>query len=172
MAKQILAFGSLSFAGRQLRVAKYLNISPQTQCTSCQSFGHVADKCTVKICQLCSATHLTKDHTCKTCKVSGKTCPHTSLCCINCKGNHAADSKACPTYLALSARRNPQAPSATSSQSRASPGQTRASPSQTTTSSFQTKIGQTRASSSNPPSPPRASPATEAPFQDAHETPC
>ncbi|OCK86968.1 uncharacterized protein K441DRAFT_596838, partial [Cenococcum geophilum 1.58] len=39
-------------------------------------------------------------HSCSTCIIIGKPCQHTTPLCINCKGNHFANSKDCETLKA------------------------------------------------------------------------
>ena len=59
------------------------------RCFRCQLFGHTASSC-----------H--NDHTCAVCGQNH----HTSfclnpVCCPNCRGNHPADSRACPVFIQL-----------------------------------------------------------------------
>ena len=93
--QEILKQKEISIAGTATKVVKYLDVSPTTQCTSCQKFGHIGDRCSTRACRYCAAAHLSKDHSCSTCTITGKPCQHTTSLCINCKGNHFANSKDC-----------------------------------------------------------------------------
>jgi hypothetical protein len=93
--QEILKQKEISIAGTATKVVKYLEVSPTTQCTSCQKFGHIGDRCSTRACRFCAAAHLSKDHSCSTCIITGKPCKHTTPLCINCKENHFANSKDC-----------------------------------------------------------------------------
>jgi len=93
--QEILKQKEISIAGTATKVVKYLEVSPTTQCTSCQKFGHIGDRCSTRACRFCAAAHLSKDHSCSTCVITGKSCKHTTPLCINCKENHFANSKDC-----------------------------------------------------------------------------
>ena len=82
-------------AGTATKVVKYLEVSPTTQCTSCQKFGHIGDRCTTRACRFCAAAHLSKDHSCSTCIITDKPCKHTTPLCINCKEKHFVNNKDC-----------------------------------------------------------------------------
>ncbi|OCK91877.1 uncharacterized protein K441DRAFT_727988, partial [Cenococcum geophilum 1.58] len=90
----------ISIAGTATKVVKYLEVSPTTQCTSCQKFGHIGDRCSTRAYRYCAAAHLSKDHSCSTCIITGKPCQHTTPLCINCKEKHFANSKDCETLKA------------------------------------------------------------------------
>jgi len=98
--QEILKQKEILIAGTATKVVKYLEVSPTTQCTSCQKFGHIGDKCTTRACRFCAAAHLSKDHSCSTCIITGKPCKHTTPLCINCKEKHFANSKDCETLKA------------------------------------------------------------------------
>jgi len=98
--QEILKQKEISIAGTATKVVKYLEVSPTTQCTSCQKFGHIGDRCSTRACRFCAAAHLSKDHCCPTCLISGRPCKHTTPLCINCKENHFANSKDCETLKA------------------------------------------------------------------------
>ncbi len=98
--QEILKQKEILIAGVAAKVVKYLKISPTTQCTNCQKFGHIGDRCSTKACQFCAAAHLSKDHPCSICNITGKSCEHTTPLCINCKGKHFATSKDCETLKA------------------------------------------------------------------------
>ena len=63
------------------------------QYTSCQKLGYIGDRCATKAYRFCAATHLSKDHYCPICLISGKPCKHTTPLYINCKEKHFANSK-------------------------------------------------------------------------------
>ncbi|OCK99143.1 uncharacterized protein K441DRAFT_733659, partial [Cenococcum geophilum 1.58] len=71
----------ISIAGTATKVVKYLEVSPTTQCTSCQKFGHIGDRCSTRACRYCAAAHLSKDHSCSTCYNNRQALPayHPSL---------------------------------------------------------------------------------------------
>jgi cell division septum initiation protein DivIVA len=98
--QEILKQKEISIAGTATKVVKYLEVSPTTQCTSCQKFGHIGDRCSTRACRFCAAAHLSKDHSCSTCIITGKPCKHTTPLCINCKENHFANSKDCEVLKA------------------------------------------------------------------------
>ncbi|OCL00342.1 uncharacterized protein K441DRAFT_491582, partial [Cenococcum geophilum 1.58] len=81
--------------GIATKVVKYLEVSPTTQCTSCQKFSHIGDRCSTRAYRFYTAAHLSKDHYCPTCLIIGKACKHTTPLCINCKGKHFTNSKDC-----------------------------------------------------------------------------
>ena len=68
------------------------------RCFKCQGFGHFVGNCqsTVIKCGRCSLEHATKD-----CNIEELPGPSNrlDLKCANCKGNHPAFSKQCPTFL-------------------------------------------------------------------------
>ena len=79
---------------------KYLEVSPTTQCTSCQKFGHIGDRCSTRAYRFYAAAYLSKDHYYPTYLTMGKACKYTTPLCINCKGKHFANSKDCETLKA------------------------------------------------------------------------
>ncbi len=98
--QEILKQKEILIAGTATKVVKYLEVSPTTQCTSCQKFGHIGDRCSTRACRFCAAAHLSKDHSCSTCIITGKPCKHTTPLCINCKEKHFATSKDCESLKA------------------------------------------------------------------------
>jgi len=98
--QEILRQKEILIAGTATKVVKYLEVSPTTQCTSCQKFGHIGDRCSTKACRFCAVAHLSKDHSCSTCIITGKPCKHTTPLCINCKEKHFANSKDCEVLKA------------------------------------------------------------------------
>ncbi|KAK6171770.1 hypothetical protein SNE40_018202 [Patella caerulea] len=67
------------------------------RCTKCQRIGHVEKFCRSEaICGKCGNSHNTKD------------CRASQLKCVNCRGNHGADSPKCPKYLSTKSVLNMQ----------------------------------------------------------------
>ena len=68
------------------------------RCFKCQGFGHFARNCQSNIvkCGRCSLDHSTKD--CNIEKLPG-TSNRLDIKCANCKGNHPAFSRQCPTFI-------------------------------------------------------------------------
>ena len=86
-------------AGISVRCEKLHNTAPSTQCTNCQSFGHLGNRCKkAPSCCLCGEAHATTTHRCNTCQ-STTQCIHLTPRCINCQQAHTADSKVCEVYL-------------------------------------------------------------------------
>ncbi|OCL00407.1 uncharacterized protein K441DRAFT_519147, partial [Cenococcum geophilum 1.58] len=92
--QEILKQKEILITGTATKVVKYLEVSPTTQCTSCQ-FSHIGDRCSNRACRFCAAAHLSKDHCYRTCMVMGKPCKHTTPLYINCKEKHFTNSKDC-----------------------------------------------------------------------------
>jgi hypothetical protein len=102
-AKSILKSGLFIF-GTSVRVAKYIDSRPDTQCRNCLRFGHVQQSCRKEPrCNICAKPHSTNNHICNQCTSIGSICEHTVLKCGNCDGPHMANSRTCPSYLALKA---------------------------------------------------------------------
>ncbi|OCK95063.1 uncharacterized protein K441DRAFT_514495, partial [Cenococcum geophilum 1.58] len=93
--QEILKQKEILIAGTATKVVKYLEVSPTTQCTSCQKFGHIGDRCSTRACRYYAAAYLSKDHSCSTCIITGRPCQHTTPLCINYKEKHFANSKDC-----------------------------------------------------------------------------
>ena len=92
----------LYMAGKSLKVEKQYSIEPTNQCSKCQGFGHLENKCTrPERCAMCAGNHHTKVHKCTTCPAKGKSCVHTLLKCVNCGQNHKATDLSCEIYRAL-----------------------------------------------------------------------
>jgi hypothetical protein len=98
--QEILKQKEILIAGTATKVVKYLKVSPTTQCNSCQKFGHTGDRCSTRACRYCAAAHLSKDHCCPTCLISGRPCKHTTPLCINYKEKHFANSRDCENLRA------------------------------------------------------------------------
>jgi len=76
--------------------------TPRTsQCSRCLGFGHRDVKCrkTFK-CRLCAEEHSSKQYKCGTCESTGLYV-YVKAKCLNCNGEHTADSKDCKIYLAI-----------------------------------------------------------------------
>ena len=102
----------LLIAGRRVTVVKFKTHSQYSQCFRCQGFGHDPAKCTNRVaCKLCAGKHYSRSHHCTTCQASTE-CDHIKLKCINCEGQHAANSLACEILKAVrgSPSRSEQAP--------------------------------------------------------------
>jgi len=98
--QEILKQKEILIAGVATKVVKYLEVSPTIQCTSCQKFGHIGDRCSTRACRFYTAAHLSKDHSCSSCNTIGKPCEHTTPLCINCKEKHFTTSKDCQSLKA------------------------------------------------------------------------
>lgn len=84
----------------QTRCAAYRDTQPNSQCNSCQGYGHHSTVCRKKArCQLCAGDHNTRQHICPTCQTTGKPCSHTVLKCANCQEPHRANSPTCQTLI-------------------------------------------------------------------------
>jgi hypothetical protein len=92
----------LYVAGVRLRVEAYKEYTIRTQCYRCLSFGHNPRTCRRPVrCAFCSEKHLTRDHSCPSCKAS-QGCSHFKVSCYNCKGEHLTTSKAqCGVYKGI-----------------------------------------------------------------------
>lgn len=93
----------LCIAGILTRVEAYKAFTIRTQCYRCLGFGHNPGTCRKQVrCAFCPERHLTRDHSCPTCK-SSQACSHFQAYCYNCKGNHrTTDKSSCGTFKALS----------------------------------------------------------------------
>jgi hypothetical protein len=79
------------FIGISIRVEPY-KTSGAAQCFSCQGFGHSSNHCQhAARCVKCAGSHLTKE-----CKKLAETTPK----CCNCGGEHTANYRRCPAYVA------------------------------------------------------------------------
>ncbi|OCK92856.1 uncharacterized protein K441DRAFT_568646, partial [Cenococcum geophilum 1.58] len=79
--------------GTATKVVKYLKVSPTTQCTSCQKFSHIGDRCSTRAHRFYTAAYLSKDHSYSTYIIISKPYKHTTPLYINCKENHFINSK-------------------------------------------------------------------------------
>ena len=97
----------LYIAEISVRVVKYTSTAPTTQCTKCQSYGHIDQNCRKPPkCNLCASGHYTTQHYCSICKAKGKKCIHLEPKCINCNLPHLANDKSCEVYTAIKGRLN------------------------------------------------------------------
>ncbi|EDN95916.1 hypothetical protein SS1G_12121 [Sclerotinia sclerotiorum 1980 UF-70] len=84
----------LYIAGISVRVERFYPSTPSSQCNRCQGFGHNESYCKKPpACGLCSNNHATVGHFCIICQAKGKPCQYLSVKCVNCKGEHKANSK-------------------------------------------------------------------------------
>ena len=98
--------------GRFITTIKGTNINPGVlQCKNCRKWGHLTlSYCShISRCAKCYGAHITKHHREKAwccmenkkanrlATKEGKPCPHVFKC-MNCKGNHQADSYSCPYW--------------------------------------------------------------------------
>ncbi|KAL1741294.1 hypothetical protein HDZ31DRAFT_45748, partial [Schizophyllum fasciatum] len=83
--------------GEEVRPKRWVEKPRLRQCTTCWKLGHFS--CNSPRCRICAGTHRTEDHRarCKGCRgaLADKPCEHPPRC-INCKGEHMADSPDCP----------------------------------------------------------------------------
>ena len=94
----------LYIAGISVRVEKLYSTAFTTQCSKCQSFGHLDSYCKREpTCRLCGEKHATQQHVCKICNTKGSRCLHLVPNCANCKQAHTADNKACKVLIAIRA---------------------------------------------------------------------
>lgn len=92
----------LYVAGISVRVEKLFSTPKTTQCSNCQSFGHLSSYCKHNVaCRLCAENHPTAQHNCNICKAKGRSCIHLAPKCKNCKEPHVANSRDCEVMQAL-----------------------------------------------------------------------
>ena len=85
-------------------VEKLYSTAFTTQCSKCQSFGHLDSYCKREpTCRLCGEKHATQQYICKTCNTKGSRCLHLVPNCANCKQAHTANNKACKVLIAIRA---------------------------------------------------------------------
>jgi hypothetical protein len=92
----------LAIAGKKVTIARYREFTPTTQCYRCLAYGHNPRECRKPVkCAICPEKHITRDHSCSSCKASGP-CSHYKPYCHNCKGDHRANDKAqCEVYRSI-----------------------------------------------------------------------
>ena len=88
-------------AGRRYAAELFEEEGPDSLCSVCCLWGHLARKCptpTAPKCAFCGKGHQTAEHQCKHngCTAGmGNSCAHIERKCVNCKGNHYASFKGC-----------------------------------------------------------------------------
>jgi hypothetical protein len=89
----------IAIGGKNCTIEQYFGYTDYTQCTRCQSYGHVAERCKSPHprCAVCAANHVTKDHPCQIpgCR-KGPACLHPPIKCANCEAPHKARDRLCP----------------------------------------------------------------------------
>jgi hypothetical protein len=94
--EQATAAKGISVNGRMRRTTPFLSARPSDQCGVCQHFGHHWQRCQNQArCKFCAGLHLSRDHHCNQCKITGRNCAHTAPRCANCKDEHFANSPQC-----------------------------------------------------------------------------
>jgi hypothetical protein len=88
----------IAIGSRYCKVEQYFEFTDYTQCTRCQAYGHVAERCKKPHarCAVCAENHVTKDHPCQEsgCR-RGPACMH-KIKCANCGAPHKARDRLCP----------------------------------------------------------------------------
>jgi hypothetical protein len=88
----------IAIGSRYCKVEQYFEFTDYTQCTRCQAYGHVAERCKKPHarCAVCAKYHDTKDHSCDRigCR-QGPACTHVAKC-TNCDAPHKANNRLCP----------------------------------------------------------------------------
>lgn len=96
---QIIKYG-IWFGGRRHRADNFVEISPNTVCSTSCHWCYITLQCpnVVRLrCQLCKEPHTTMNYKCdlKLCPArAGWGCRHTVVRCTNCRGTHYAMSSA------------------------------------------------------------------------------
>jgi hypothetical protein len=89
----------IAIGGKNCTIEQYFGYTDYTQCTRCQGYGHVAERCKSPHprCAVCAANHVTKDHPCQIpgCR-KGPACLHPPIKCANCEAPHKARDRLCP----------------------------------------------------------------------------
>ena len=92
----------LYIGGISVRVEKYYEIAPTSQCNKCQGFRHLESHCKRGVkCGLCANNHHTSQHPCNICHIKGQKCIHLTPKCANCSENHPSNYKGCETLVAI-----------------------------------------------------------------------
>lgn len=93
----------LNLGGTSVRTEELRSVLPTTQCSNCNGFGHLQQRCPKPTtCRFCAGRHHTRQHPCDICQTTGVPCLHTIYKCANCSESHAADNTDCdarPTSL-------------------------------------------------------------------------
>jgi hypothetical protein len=89
----------IAIGGKNCTIEQYFGYTDYTQCTRCQAYGHVAERCKSPHprCAVCAGNHVTKDHPCQEsgCR-KGPACLHPPIKCANCEAPHKARDRLCP----------------------------------------------------------------------------
>ena len=99
-AKRLCASG-LRFGGLVRMVEKFWEAGPSSVCMTCCGIGHARmGECGNRPakCAICTGAHKVEEHQCGVAgciKGRGKICPHVTVKCANCDGNHMANSPRC-----------------------------------------------------------------------------
>jgi hypothetical protein len=93
----------LYIAGISVKIEKFEQTAPTSQCSKCGGFGHLASLCKKQAtrCLLCSEPHSTDKHYCLICKKEGQKYVHLVPTCINCHEPHVSTDKSCEIYKGL-----------------------------------------------------------------------
>jgi hypothetical protein len=98
-ARRLLKKG-VTIVGRSHEVTSYEEERADSQCGTCQGWGHIEIKCafpTNPRCAICAKGHRTNQHVCQVVGCgAGKECAHDDTKCANCRGAHMATSATCP----------------------------------------------------------------------------
>ncbi|KAL4065130.1 hypothetical protein J3A83DRAFT_4099848 [Scleroderma citrinum] len=88
--------GGLFMFGKYAMLTHFQDMKQVHQCTKCWGFDHYTSQCNRRgTCCICAGPHTEDTHTCTNCPPTAKTqkgCQHHPMKCMNCKGNHPANS--------------------------------------------------------------------------------
>ena len=102
--KQHCLSQGLFIAGKRVTVVGFKTHTQYSQCPRCQGFGHDPAKCRKRVaCKFCGGSHFTKNHACNICQAS-RNCVHLTPQCVNCTGQHFANSVECEKLKAVRKR--------------------------------------------------------------------
>jgi hypothetical protein len=87
-------------AGNRFKALPFIPDKADTLCSRCSAWGHSEFRCQKQggpVCSICAGSHRTEGHKCEvaTCGATGRVCPHATLKCPNCGGNHPAKDARC-----------------------------------------------------------------------------
>jgi len=86
-------------AGNKFKAEVFIPNRADTLCGICSQWGHSEHRCQkgTPVCAICSGAHRTEGHKCDvaTCGKIGRVCPHVTMKCPNCGGNHPAQDARC-----------------------------------------------------------------------------
>lgn len=101
---QVLTKTSISVCGQFVFPEAFRNKMILIQCTKCWGFEHTANSCQRAVrCRMCGDNHPSSEHK-KKCRQAGCEGTNNGICthpkrCINCTGEHVANSGNCPARL-------------------------------------------------------------------------